>query len=196
VAFIALPFSASITPCASLPSSTITSSRPSAPQVGNLQASWMWKMTSARSRAPRLLPASFRTACPIRASEFCLRWRRRRGSRGAARHQTRSSKRGEVLAIVGSSGAGKSTLVHLIPRFFDASGGRVLIDGYDIRDVTLASLRRKSESSRRTRSCSTIRCGTTLPTASRSLRRKKWKLQPGPHWRTTLSAPCPQVMTR
>lgn len=49
--------------------------------------------------------------------------------------------RGEVLAIVGSSGAGKSTLVHLIPRFFDASGGRVLIDGYDIRDVTLASLR-------------------------------------------------------
>jgi subfamily B ATP-binding cassette protein MsbA len=50
-------------------------------------------------------------------------------------------KRGEVLAIVGSSGAGKSTLVHLIPRFFDASGGRVLIDGYDIRDVTLASLR-------------------------------------------------------
>jgi ATP-binding cassette, subfamily B, bacterial MsbA len=50
-------------------------------------------------------------------------------------------KRGEVLAIVGSSGAGKSTLVHLIPRFFDASSGRVLIDGYDIRDVTLASLR-------------------------------------------------------
>jgi subfamily B ATP-binding cassette protein MsbA len=50
-------------------------------------------------------------------------------------------KSGEVLAIVGSSGAGKSTLVHLIPRFFDASGGRVLIDGYDIRDVTLASLR-------------------------------------------------------
>ncbi len=50
-------------------------------------------------------------------------------------------KRGEVLAIVGSSGAGKSTLVHLIPRFFDTTGGRVLIDGYDIRDVTLASLR-------------------------------------------------------
>jgi subfamily B ATP-binding cassette protein MsbA len=50
-------------------------------------------------------------------------------------------KRGEVLAIVGSSGAGKSTLVHLIPRFFDTSVGRVLIDGYDIRDVTLASLR-------------------------------------------------------
>ncbi len=50
-------------------------------------------------------------------------------------------KRGEVIAIVGSSGAGKSTLVHLIPRFFDASSGRLLIDGRDARDVTLASLR-------------------------------------------------------
>ena len=52
-------------------------------------------------------------------------------------------KQGEVLAIVGSSGAGKSTLVHLIPRFFDVSGGRILIDGHDVRDVTLASLRRQ-----------------------------------------------------
>src|SRR4029077_11572232 len=49
--------------------------------------------------------------------------------------------RGEVLAIVGSSGAGKSTLVHLIPRFFDVTGGRLLIDGCDVREVTLASLR-------------------------------------------------------
>ena len=49
--------------------------------------------------------------------------------------------RGEVLAIVGSSGAGKSTLVHLIPRFFDVTQGRLLIDGRDVRDVTLASLR-------------------------------------------------------
>jgi subfamily B ATP-binding cassette protein MsbA len=50
-------------------------------------------------------------------------------------------KAGEVLAVVGSSGAGKSTLVHLIPRFFDVSGGRILIDGSDVRDVTLESLR-------------------------------------------------------
>jgi subfamily B ATP-binding cassette protein MsbA len=50
-------------------------------------------------------------------------------------------KRGEVLAVVGSSGAGKSTLVHLIPRFFDVTGGRILVDGHDVRDVTLASLR-------------------------------------------------------
>ncbi|MGA2978795.1 MAG: ABC transporter ATP-binding protein [Terriglobales bacterium] len=50
-------------------------------------------------------------------------------------------KAGEVLAVVGSSGAGKSTLVHLIPRFFDVSGGRILVDDNDVRDVTLESLR-------------------------------------------------------
>jgi ATP-binding cassette, subfamily B, bacterial MsbA len=50
-------------------------------------------------------------------------------------------RQGEVLAVVGSSGAGKSTLVHLIPRFFDVTGGRLLIDDNDVRDVTLASLR-------------------------------------------------------
>jgi ATP-binding cassette, subfamily B, bacterial MsbA len=50
-------------------------------------------------------------------------------------------KRGEILAIVGSSGAGKSTLVHLLPRFFDVSGGRILVDNHDVRDVTLSSLR-------------------------------------------------------
>ena len=50
-------------------------------------------------------------------------------------------RQGEVLAVVGSSGAGKSTLVHLIPRFFDVTDGRILLDGHDVRDVTLASLR-------------------------------------------------------
>jgi ATP-binding cassette, subfamily B, bacterial MsbA len=49
--------------------------------------------------------------------------------------------KGEVLAIVGSSGSGKSTLVHLIPRFFDPTGGRILVDGTDVRDLSLHSLR-------------------------------------------------------
>jgi len=48
---------------------------------------------------------------------------------------------GQVLAIVGRSGAGKTTMVNLIPRFYDVTGGAILIDGQDIRDVTLASLR-------------------------------------------------------
>ncbi|MBV9340833.1 MAG: ATP-binding cassette domain-containing protein, partial [Acidobacteria bacterium] len=50
-------------------------------------------------------------------------------------------KAGEILAVVGSSGAGKSTLVSLVPRFFDVSSGRILIDGRDVRDATLSSLR-------------------------------------------------------
>jgi len=48
---------------------------------------------------------------------------------------------GEVIAFVGPSGAGKSSLVNLIPRFFDVSDGKISIDGYDLRDVTIASLR-------------------------------------------------------
>jgi subfamily B ATP-binding cassette protein MsbA len=48
---------------------------------------------------------------------------------------------GEILAVVGSSGAGKSTLVSLLPRFFDVTSGAIAVDGHDIRDVTLASLR-------------------------------------------------------
>jgi subfamily B ATP-binding cassette protein MsbA len=53
-----------------------------------------------------------------------------------------SVKRGGMVAIVGSSGAGKSTLVNLLPRFYDVTGGALLIDGRDVREVSLASLRR------------------------------------------------------
>ena len=54
-----------------------------------------------------------------------------------------SVRRGEVLAIVGSSGAGKSTLVNLLPRFYDVTGGHILIDGTDVRDFDLQSLRKQ-----------------------------------------------------
>jgi ATP-binding cassette, subfamily B, bacterial MsbA len=48
---------------------------------------------------------------------------------------------GEVVALVGPSGAGKTTLVNLVPRFYDVSEGRVVVDGVDIRDIELSSLR-------------------------------------------------------
>jgi ATP-binding cassette subfamily B protein len=50
--------------------------------------------------------------------------------------------RGETVALIGPPGSGKSTIAHLIPRFYDVTGGRIAIDGQDIRDVTLESLRR------------------------------------------------------
>ena len=48
---------------------------------------------------------------------------------------------GQVIALLGMTGAGKSTVINLIPRFYDVTGGRITIDGYDIRGVTLSSLR-------------------------------------------------------
>jgi subfamily B ATP-binding cassette protein MsbA len=48
---------------------------------------------------------------------------------------------GEIVALVGPSGAGKTSLVNLLPRFFDPTAGRVMLDGRDIRDITLKSLR-------------------------------------------------------
>ena len=57
------------------------------------------------------------------------------------RHVSFSVKAGQVVAIVGLSGAGKTTLVNLIPRFYDVTEGALLIDGVDVRDVTLSSLR-------------------------------------------------------
>jgi subfamily B ATP-binding cassette protein MsbA len=52
-------------------------------------------------------------------------------------------RRGEVVALVGASGGGKSTLADLIPRFYDPTEGRITFDGVDLRDATLASLRRQ-----------------------------------------------------
>ncbi len=49
---------------------------------------------------------------------------------------------GELVALVGESGSGKSTIAHLIPRFYDVSSGCITVDGIDIRDVTIASLRK------------------------------------------------------
>jgi ATP-binding cassette subfamily B protein len=50
---------------------------------------------------------------------------------------------GQTVALLGATGSGKTSIINLIPRFYDVSGGRVLIDGHDVREVTLESLRRQ-----------------------------------------------------
>jgi subfamily B ATP-binding cassette protein MsbA len=61
--------------------------------------------------------------------------------REVLRNITLDVRAGEILALVGSSGAGKSTLVSLVPRFFDVTSGRITVDGHNLSDVSLASVR-------------------------------------------------------
>ncbi len=63
------------------------------------------------------------------------------GSKPVLTHINLTIRAGEIVALVGMSGAGKSTLADLIPRFYDVTSGQITIDGVDIRDVNLASLR-------------------------------------------------------
>jgi len=59
----------------------------------------------------------------------------------ALAHVSLEAEPGQMIAFVGPSGAGKSTIANLIPRFYDVNEGAILIDGHDIRDVTISSLR-------------------------------------------------------
>ncbi len=103
---------------------------------------------------------------------------------------------GEYVALVGSSGVGKTTLCSLIPRFYDVTAGSILLDGYDVRDVTMRSLRGVSASCSRISICSPGPSRRTLVTASptprerRSSRRRNWRT------RMTSSRRCRMATTR
>ncbi|WP_434379597.1 ABC transporter ATP-binding protein [Melittangium boletus] len=70
-----------------------------------------------------------------------VRFRYAGGEREILKGVTFTVAPGQFVAILGTTGSGKSTIINLIPRFYDVTGGAVLIDGQDVRDVTLASLR-------------------------------------------------------
>jgi ABC-type dipeptide/oligopeptide/nickel transport system ATPase subunit len=98
---------------------------------------------------------------------------------------------GETVAFVGPSGAGKTTLCSLLPRFYDVTGGRITIDGVDIRDMTLASCAARSASCSRTSSSSAARCARTSPTASSTPRGARSARRCGAPASTTWSRRCP-----
>ncbi|NOX63840.1 MAG: ABC transporter ATP-binding protein [Chloroflexi bacterium] len=58
-------------------------------------------------------------------------------------HVSFEARPGETVALLGATGSGKTTIINLIPRFYDPTEGRVLVDGYDLRDVKIESLRRQ-----------------------------------------------------
>lgn len=70
-----------------------------------------------------------------------VRFRYLESERDVLRGVSFVAESGQMVAVLGGTGSGKSTLVNLIPRFYDVTGGAVLIDGHDVRDVTLSSLR-------------------------------------------------------
>jgi ATP-binding cassette, subfamily B, bacterial MsbA len=77
----------------------------------------------------------------ISFEDVCFCYESEGVQREVLRHINLEVRAGEILALVGSSGAGKSTLVSLIPRFFDVTSGRITVDGYDLRHVSLSSVR-------------------------------------------------------
>ena len=86
-------------------------------------------------------PALSLTRGELRFEDVAFAYRTEDGDAEALRGVSFAVGPGQTLGIVGPPGAGKSTIAHLVPRFYDVTGGRVTIDGQDIRDVTLDSLR-------------------------------------------------------
>jgi subfamily B ATP-binding cassette protein MsbA len=102
-----------------------------------------WRVFEAIDLKPAILsppkaPALHVTKGEIALKEVCFSYP---NGKKAVKDISLTLKAGQRIALVGPSGSGKSTLLNLIPRFYDVTAGRIEIDGKDIRDVTLSSLR-------------------------------------------------------
>ena len=97
---------------------------------------------------------------------------------------------GQLVAVVGPSGAGKTTLTYLIPRLYDPTTGHILIDGHDLRDVTLSSLTAQIGMVTQRLTFSTTPYVSTCCTEEKTQLRLRSKLPPGPQISMTSSWVC------
>ncbi len=102
---------------------------------------------------------------------------------------------GQVIALLGLTGSGKSSIINLIPRFYDPTGGRITIDGHDIRGVQLASLRDQIGIvlQETTLFAATVRENIAFGRPGARARKRSWRRQKRPR-STTSSWRCPMVM--
>ena len=103
---------------------------------------------------------------------------------------------GQMVAIVGLSGAGKTTLVNLIPRFYDVTGGAILVDGVDIRDVTIASLRAQIGMVTQDTVLFDDTVGANIAYGSPARRRSGSRRRPAPRTHTSSWRRCPRATRR
>ncbi|MBM3794296.1 MAG: ABC transporter ATP-binding protein [Acidobacteria bacterium] len=94
-----------------------------------------------RNRDGAVALGGLRDSVRFERAEFCYPGAAGAGGGFALAGVDLEVRRGEIVAFVGPSGAGKSTLANLLPRLYDVTGGRILIDGRDVREYTLATLR-------------------------------------------------------
>ncbi|HEX8907782.1 MAG TPA: ABC transporter transmembrane domain-containing protein [Anaeromyxobacteraceae bacterium] len=105
---------------------------------GGAAAERLFEILDARTAVPdRGQTALPRFAREVRYEDVSFSY----GDRPVLEGVSFTVRRGEVVALVGASGGGKTTLANLLPRFWDPTGGRVTLDGVDLRDATLQSLR-------------------------------------------------------
>lgn len=110
------------------------------PSVENKPEEEIFRPASQQAASGRVLPA------PMGRVEFrdvSFRYGASGGGDDVLSHISFTAEPGQFLAIVGGTGTGKSSLVNLIPRFYDVTGGAVLVDGVDVRDYPLEELRQR-----------------------------------------------------
>jgi len=101
-----------------------------------------------------------------------------------------------MIALGGATGSGKTTLVNLLPAFYELSSGRITIDGQDITEVALESLRSRVSVVSQEAFCSTALCAKMFFTENSTPARRSWRPRRAPPIATNSSPACPKATIR